>query len=133
VPKPLPSCFFSLVDDGLVLIESCDEDERCDLFRPASVGGTPFPDWEGGVNVGHSIMSVRVNAPPASVYPTGRGKRKRWVVDISVPAVPGPGPVWFHQAFITPEEAVDAIRRCYFGDLVDFEAESLGPWKSTPG
>ena len=50
---------------------------------------------------------VRVSAPPADLSPVGKGASKRWLVDISAVAAPGPGPVWLHEEFPTAEQAID--------------------------
>jgi hypothetical protein len=131
--QPIPSCVFRLLRHGLVVIESEQQDERCSIYRPLGVGGTRFPGWVEGVNVGQRGTFLCVDAPPVDLSPVGRHRRKRWLVDISTPAAPGPGPVWFHEEFATAEDAVEAIRGCYFSDRVDFHSESLGPWKQHGG
>ncbi len=72
---------------------------------------------------------VRVSAPPADLFPVDKGIGKRWVVDISLLAEPGPGPIYFHEEFEKVEDAVTAIQECFFGDRVDFSSESLGLWR----
>jgi hypothetical protein len=120
---------FRLLRLGLVVVEDGRQDERCAVYRPVGVGGTPFPGWQEGVNIGHRGAYVCVSAPPADLSPVGKGIGKRWLVDISAVAAPGPGPVWFHEEFARAEDAVQAIEECYFGNRVDFESGSLGPWR----
>jgi hypothetical protein len=122
MPKPLPGCVFRLLRYGLVIVESEVQDQRCSVYRPIRVGGTRFPGFEEGVNVGQRGTMLRVDAPPATLSPIGEGQRERWLVDISAVAAPGPGPVWFREEFVEAEDAVEAIRECYFGDRVDFQS-----------
>jgi hypothetical protein len=97
------------------------------VIRPASVDGTPFPgDWSaygGAANV-----TVRTSAPPAELWLKRSRRSKVWIVDISVPAAPGPGPVYFHEQFPALDQAVSAIVDCFFGNRVNFQNESLASW-----
>jgi hypothetical protein len=129
MPKPAPISAFRLIRLGLVVIEHAAEDENCCVYRPVGLAGTTFPDWEDGVNYGQNSTTLRVSAPPAGLYSIQTAAGKRWVVDISVAAAPGPGPVYFHEEFSSVEDAVTAISECYFGNRVDFNNESLGPWR----
>lgn len=124
--EPVPNCVFRLLRFGLVIIEDQRQDERCSVYRPVGVSGTLFPGWEEGVNVGQQGTYVRASAPPADLSPVGSGSDKRWLVDLSIGA---PGPVWFHEEFASAEEAVEAIRECFFGSRVDFGRESLGRYR----
>jgi len=49
-------------------------------------------------------------------------------LNISSPAVPGPGPVYFDEKFETVEDLVTAVRECYFSDRIDFNNPSLDGW-----
>jgi hypothetical protein len=129
IPEPAPTCVFRLLDLGLVVIENERQDERCSVYRPVGLAGTLFPGWEKGLNISERGAYMRVSAPPADLYPVGKGVGKRWVVDISVFAAPGPGPIYFHEEFEKAEDAVTAIKECFFGNRVDFASELLGPWR----
>jgi hypothetical protein len=124
----VPNCVLRLLKFGLVIVEDERRDERCSVCRPVGLNGTPFPGWEEGVPISQRGTYVQVNAPPADLYSVETPSGKRWIVDLSVPAAPGLGPVWFHEEFASVEFAVEAIRECYFADRVDFNSESLGPW-----
>jgi hypothetical protein len=124
------ACVFRLLHFGLVIVEDEPQDGRCSVYRPVGVGGTPFHGWEEGVNVGQDGTYIRISAPPAILSQVVKGDRKRWLVDISAAAAPGPGPVWYHEEFASVEEAITAIQECFFGGRVDFNSESLGHWRS---
>ena len=57
-------------------------------LTPIRVGGTRFPGFEEGVNVGQRGTMLRVDAPPATLSPIGEGQRERWLVDIAPPWPP---------------------------------------------
>ena len=73
--------------------------------------------------MGMSGTRLSTNAPPAILHPVG----KRWLVDISVAAAPGPGPVWCHEEFESAREAVKAIEECFFAHRVN------EPWYGAEG
>jgi hypothetical protein len=113
-----------LLKRGLVIIEHAERPDHFMIVRPASPPGSDFRGWEGCCNVGMSGTSLSTNAPPAVLQPCKKG----WLVDISMAAAPGPGPVWFHEEFTKVEDAVDAIEGCFFADRIDSQNESLERW-----
>jgi hypothetical protein len=125
------NCVFQLVQAGLVVIEHAGEPEEFTIVRPASLNGTLFFEHGSSCSVGASGTALLTNAPPASLRQLKAGGDE-WVVDISLAAAPGPGPVWFHQQFSRVEDAVEAIRQCYFGNRVDFQSEALWPQYRRP-
>jgi hypothetical protein len=89
------------------------------IVRPASLEGARFPgDW-GSFGVGSNVW-LWTNAPPANLWLKRSRRSKVWVADISVPAAPGPGPVYFHEEFEVLDLAVEAIVDCFFGNRIDF-------------
>jgi hypothetical protein len=122
------SCVFRLVDLGLLVVEHGEGRNEFTIVRPASVPGSAYRGWEEST-IGVAGARISTNAPPATLQPSKRG----WVVDISIPAAPGPGPVWFHSQFATAEEAVSAVESCYFGQLVDNNNPSLLSWYGNSG
>jgi len=78
--------------------------------------------------VGINNVSLKTDAPMAEVSKLGRGKKTRYRLNISSPAVPGPGPVYFDEKFETVEDLVTAVRECYFSDRIDFNNPSLDGW-----
>ena len=112
---PESNCVFRLLKLGLVIIERPDRRDEFMIVRPASLAGSEFRGWEGQTNVGMGGTCLSTNAPPAML----QASKKGWVVDISIGAAPGPGPIWFHEEFEKAEEAVDAIEGCFFGSRVD--------------
>lgn len=122
-----------LADRGLICVRCQgsipihDGAEVLVVMRHASVGGVQFPgDWSGFG--GASNVTLRVNAPPADLWFKRSRRSKVCVVDISIPAAPGPGPVFFHDEFLSLDDAVSAIVDCYFGNRIDFHNESLRVW-----
>lgn len=120
------SAVYRLIEAGLVVIEHETEPQEFTIIRPASLAGTML--WEEGYTsiMGANFASVLTNAPPASLKQLKK-KSNGWEVDISIPAAPGPGPVWFHERFPNVADAVEAIHDCYFGNRIDFTSEALWP------
>jgi len=134
MPEPHPLEYaLRLLKLGLIVVEN-EQDKIYTFYRPMGLRGTSFPRLEEGT---HHLLNqnvfVRVDAPSASLFPIDTGEGRRWVVDMSMAAAPGPGPVWFHEEFASAEEAVAAIRDCYFGDRIDFRSASLGWYRSNDG
>jgi len=131
MPEPRPLKFgLRLLKLGLIVVEN-EQDKVYTFYRPMGLRGTSFPRMGEGFHhrLSENVL-VRVDAPPANLFPIDTAEGRRWVVDMSMPAAPGPGPVWFHEHFENAEEAVAAIRDCYFGDRIDFRSESLGWYRS---
>ena len=76
--------------------------------------------------IGFGGVEFLANAPFATI--TRKRRPIRWHVEISIPAAPGPGPIFFQDTFDSLEEAVIAINDCYFGERIDFNAPSLKQW-----
>lgn len=109
---------------GLVVYES-KEGNLLNIVRPSSVAGSKFIGWESDTVMGVGEITLMANAPCAVLTVTGKGRKERFHLNISILAAPGPGPEWFDETFKTGDEVVEAIRGCYFGDLIDSENESL--------
>ncbi len=109
---------------GLVVHRSNDKNELY-IARPASLGGTKFRGWEEDIVIGFSGTSLMANAPSAVLTIEGKGRKTKFKLNISLPAAPGPGPVWYDEVFKSSEELVEAVKECYFGDRIDFNNESL--------
>ncbi len=125
MPKyPDSNCVFRLLKRGLVIIEHAERSDHFMIVRPASLAGSDFRGWDGCCNVGMSGTTLSTNAPPAMLEPCKKG----WVVDISMAAAPGPGPVWFQEEFANVQDAVEAVEGCFFGNRVDSHNESLERW-----
>lgn len=120
------SAVYRLTEAGLVVIEHETEPQKFTIIRPASLAGTRL--WEEGYTsiYGANFTSVLTNAPPASLKQLKKNSPE-WEVDISIPAAPGPGPVWFRERFHDVVDAVAAIHDCYFGNRIDFMSEALWP------
>ncbi len=114
-----------LARSGLVVAD-CFSDSELSIARPASAGGTAFRGRGGTSMVGIGNAMLQTDAPTCTVR--RRQKSPRWVVDISEAAFPGPGPVYFHEAFETASEACEVVKGCYFGDGIDFNNASLNSW-----
>jgi hypothetical protein len=129
MPGPSPFKFVRhLLKLGLVAAEhECDRNYT--IYRPIGLGGTVFPRRSAGINYGLcGNVFLTSDAPCASLHAVETPQETRWIVDISEAAAPGPGPIWFHEEFEAVEEAVEAIRDCYFGSRIDFQSESLVAW-----
>jgi hypothetical protein len=118
---PESNCVYRLVKLGLVIIEHPERRDNFMIVRPASLVGSGFRGWQDTAFVGMGGTTLATNAPPVMLQPYKKG----WVVDISLAAAPGPGPVWFHEEFEKAQDAVDAIEACFFGSRVDSGNASL--------
>ena len=127
--NPDSKCVFRLLKRGLVIIEHAERPDHFMIVRPASLAGSDFRGWEGCCNVAMSGTSLSTNAPPVMLEPCKKG----WLVDISMAAAPGPGPVWFHEEFANVQDAVDAVEGCFFGNRVESNNESLEQWYGKRG
>ena len=123
--KSLSRIAHDLAERGLVVSHSYD-DFQLHIGRHSSAQGTEFLHASEDRVIGVGDATFLTNAPIATI----RRKRRpiRWVADISIPAAPGPGPVFFNETFDTAELAAEAILECYFGDRIDFNNESLAQW-----
>jgi hypothetical protein len=116
---------------GLVVAEH-ERERKFMIYRPIGLGGTVFPRRSAGMNYSlRGDVFLTADAPSASLHAVETAHETRWVVDISEVAAPGPGPVWFHEEFGAVEDAVEAIRDCYFGNRIDFQSASLVKWGYT--
>ncbi len=109
---------------GLVVHRNNEKNELY-IARPASLEGTIFRGWEEDTVIGISSTNLKINAPTAILIMQGKGRKTKFNLNISLPMAPGPGPIWFDEVFKSPEDAIEAIKECYFGDRIDFENESL--------
>jgi len=116
-----------IAESGLVVNENSEKKEL-HIARPASVNGTEFRGWADDHVFGMGDVTLKVNAPTAKVVITGKGSKTRYLVNISQPAAPGPGPEWFNEKFKKAEEAIEAVIGCYFSNRVDFNNSSLESW-----
>ena len=116
-----------IAEFGLVVHENFDKNELY-IARPASVQGTSFHGFDENNVVGISNTILIVNAPTAIINITGKGKKRRYLLDISIAAAPGPGPEWFNEKFKSAEEVIKATYNCYFSDEIDFKNPSLEGW-----
>ncbi|MHC4780152.1 MAG: hypothetical protein ACYTFG_16400 [Planctomycetota bacterium] len=114
---------------GAGLIVAADaEGSSLVAARPASSSGTVFPGFEP-VAMGIGSERVETDAPTGTLR--RRGCLFAWEVDISIPAAPGPGPVFFRGRFVRLEKAIEALLDCYFGDRIDFGSPALEQWRES--
>lgn len=116
-----------LAERGLIVRYDSDN-ESLICARHAAVDGTSFGDWVPSHLAGIGSVDFQTDTPFATI--TRKRRPVRWLVDISIAAAPGPGPVFFHETFTTPEAAGEALLDCYFGSRIDFENDSLRSWKA---
>lgn len=114
-----------LAEEGLVASYSY-EDRAVYFGRASSTQGTSFRGFREDTvsNVGDAIL--KLGAPTGLIR--YKKKRPHWKLDISIAAVPGPGPEYINENFETLEEAVKAAVECYFGDRINFNNPSLERW-----
>ena len=112
---------------GLIVYENYDNQE-IDIARPASVEGSMFRGWnEVQVSaIGTTLLTT--NAPSVKVTISGKGRKAKYLVNISMTAAPGPGPEWFNEEFKYIEEVIEAVKGCYFSDRVNSKNLSLEIW-----
>ena len=76
--------------------------------------------------IGTTLLTT--NAPSAKVTMSGKGRKAKYLVNISMTAAPGPGPEWFNEEFKYIEEVIEAVKGCYFSDRVNSKNLSLEIW-----
>ncbi len=110
---------------GLVVVAH-HSDDSFTIARPSSVRGTVFRDFTEPTMIGIGSVSLLTNAPFATI--TRKRRPIRWVAEISIPAAPGPGPVYYRETFDKLTDSASAIIDCFFGTRIDFDNESLKTW-----
>jgi hypothetical protein len=105
---------------GLVVSTHFNERNELIIVRPATAGGTLFPDHSEPRMVGLNDVFVFVNAPAARIRLMGK-RGNRCEVEISVDCCGGPNFVFFRETFSDLHAAADAIIDCYFGNRINFQ------------
>lgn len=118
-----------IADSGLVVHE-VPKDDKVVIARPASLKGTEFRGCNESRVTGYAETLLLVNAPLAELKEIGSGKNKKYNLNISMGAAPGPGPIWIDENFDDIKTAVEAVLECFFGERIDFNNESLNKWFS---
>ena len=116
-----------IAESGLVVHENYDKRELY-IARPASLKGSLFRGWTEDQVSGISDTVLKINAPSAKLTVSGIGKKTRYLVNISIGSAPGPGPEWFNEEFKQVEQAIDAVKECYFADRINSNNPSLESW-----
>lgn len=112
---------------GLVVYENYDKQE-IQIARPASLQGSLFRGWTEDQLSAIGTTLLTINAPSAKVTMRGKGRKAKYLVNISMSAALGPGPEWFNKEFKDTQAVFEAIKECYFSDRVDSSNASLESW-----
>jgi hypothetical protein len=115
-----PDICTKLSQRGLVVSTHFNERNELIIVRPATAGGTTFPEHSEPRQVGLNDVFVFVNAPEAKIRLLGE-RDDRCEVEISIHCCGGPDYVFFRETFSDLHTAADAVIDCYFGKRIDFQ------------
>ena len=113
------SISYNFAEMGLIVVEDHQSNEFF-IVRPSSVTGTKFTGYDYENVVGINNVSIKTDAPIAKISKSGKGRKTKFRLNISVLVMGGPELVLFDEKFTSVEELVIATRECYFSNRINF-------------